>query len=67
MKVHELMSELSKLNPNSEIYKEINPNTVEQINGVELKPLNLKKHGDVRFYPYGDGVKRCKTKSIVIF
>jgi hypothetical protein len=67
MKVHEVMTELSKQDPNAEAYYD-NRYEAIPITNVESLPLNIpKRKGSARFYPFGSGVKKCKSKGVVIF
>lgn len=66
MKIHELMSELVKLDSNAEIYLDTRHGGVP-ITDVKIVPMNLPKKKDgIRSYPYGEGVKRCKSKGVVL-
>ena len=67
MKVHEIMTEFGKLDPNEEVYFDNGSGGVPVTN-IKIVPMNKPhKKGAIRYYPYGDGVKRCKSKSILLF
>jgi len=67
MKVHELMAELSKLDSNEDVHFDNGCGGVPVTN-VGLVPMNKpRKKGSIRYFPWGIGLKRCKTKSVLLY